>query len=203
MRQMKYLLAFLILFNLSSSQAQDIKFGIEVSPAFNLHAHHSKTTTAWSSENGYGFNAGFAMRYPINEYTALNTGLNYEYVSFDNWAYNTLQSSLRFGSIHLPLMFSREVIGSWHANFGGGINYLFMNNRIVPGTKVSISNSIDKFQPYVGLGVSTLMDRNAGLFELGFNARYHFMELWNENDPIVSASGNHIVALDLVMRFYF
>ena len=199
---MRFLIIVSIFFLTSFSYSQDLKLGIEISPAWNLNAHHSQTTTSWSAENGYGFNIGFAMRYQMNEYTALNTGLNFEYVSFDNWAYNTLQSSLRFGSIHLPLILSKNVIGNWYGNYGGGVNFHLLNRYVVPGTNIDISSSIDKFQPYLAIGTSTLMDRNSGIFELGFLARYHFMELWDKNIPTVVAFSSHIIALDVILRFY-
>lgn len=182
---------------------QEIHLGVDVSPGWNLNSHRTNTT-AWYAEHGYGINAGLAVKYFYNEYNAFQTGLNFEYVSFDNWFDNQLVSSLRFGSLHVPLLANIELgfAESMYIYLGGGVNYLVLNKNITYGIKNDISPSIDKFQPYAALGVNTFTERNSGYFEFGVLGRYHFMELWDEDYPQVEAFSSHIVALDLLIRYY-
>ncbi|MEX1001850.1 MAG: hypothetical protein WDZ35_07035 [Crocinitomicaceae bacterium] len=197
-------ITFLFLLFASSSfvySQEGLQLGVEVSPAWNLNTHRSKATGIRSSESGYGFNVGIPLKWWYAENMAFHSGLNFEYMAFDNRVNNTLIGSNRYGSIHLPLFLNYKLSGGWVALFGGGINYQFFN-QAWSGFGVDISSQINQFQPYLGAGVSTLMERDNGVFEFGAQARYHFLELWAPGTPTVDDFTSKILSLDLILRYY-
>ena len=195
-------LILVILFSITS-YAQEVHIGIDISPSWNLNGHRTNST-AWYAEHGYGFNGGLAVKYFFNEYNALQTGLNFEYTAFDNWANNQLVSSLRFGSLHVPVLvnYSLSFFENWYLYAGGGLKYHLLNRSVSLGNKIDISASVDRFQPYAAFGMNTIIERSVGYFELGFLARYHFMELWDDVQAEMHGYSSHIVSFDLLLRYY-
>ncbi|MCB9223293.1 MAG: outer membrane beta-barrel protein [Crocinitomicaceae bacterium] len=188
--------------NLSLSQ-EGLQLGVDVSPCWVLNTHRQKSSGIRSAESGYGFNAGLALKYWFSEKVAVNSGLTFEYNAFDNRFNNQLISSRRFGSLHLPVMVNYAMSGNWYLLFGGGINYNVINQSW-SGYGVDISSQINAFQPYGGIGVSTLMERDKGLFEFGVTSRYHFLELWKSDAVLFDVSNftSRILSFDLILRFY-
>jgi hypothetical protein len=184
--------------------AQDgFKTGAKISTSFHLNTHRNKQTTIWSSESGYGFAVGIPFRFGYAEGRAFCTGLDYEYIAFDNRVNNYLASSTRFHYLHIPATIHFNVISSLFISAGAGANLTLRSISFVPGTSISLSNSINPFQPYLSLGVGTLAQRGGGLFELSAQARYHFLDIWKKNYPQHAITTSKILSMDLVMRFYF
>jgi hypothetical protein len=201
----KRLYTFLLILILSTtSYAQEgLQLGLEISPAWVVNTHKQKGVGIRSAESGYGFNLGVPIKWWFSETMAFQSGLTFEYTAFDNRVNNTLQSSVRFGSIHLPLMLNYAMSGNWYLLFGGGVNYNIINQSWA-GFGVDISSQVNAFQPYAGLGISTLMERDKGVFEFGVTSRYHFIDLWKA-DAIYFDSENYtskILSFDLLLRFY-
>lgn len=187
----------------TGSHGQKLHLGVNLSPSWNLNSHRTNAT-AWYAEHGYGFTGGFALRYEKTEMISFQSGLDYEYISFDNWANNILVSATRLGALNLPLMLNYKLnfFENWYLGFGGGINYLIQSNVLAGGSKIDVSGSIDEFQPYAALGMNTMMERNTGWFELGLQGRYRFMELWSPNQANSHGYSSHLISVDLLLRFY-
>lgn len=201
MKNLLYTLVHILFWqNLSAQEGAQI--GLSVTTGLQLQTHRSKTTGIWSSQSGYGFSFGMPVKYWTSETRALNTGLDYEYASFDNWANNNLVSSTRYHSLHLPVSYNINLISSWYASFGTGLNYFFRSRTFSPANNVSIGSITNSFQPYLSLGINTFGARGNGFFELGLQARYHFLDLWKKSHPTFLVTTSKILSLDLVMRFY-
>lgn len=193
----------LLILSWQSLIAQEgIQIGASVSTGLQLQTHRSKTTGIWSSQSGYGFSFGVPVKYWTSETRALNTGLDYEYASFDNWANNNLVSSTRYHSFHIPISYNLNLISSWYASLGTGVNYFFRSRTFSPANNVDIGSITNPFQPYLSLGINTFGGRGSGFFELGIQARYHFLDLWKKSHPTFLVTTSKILSLDLVMRFY-
>lgn len=202
---MKRSIIFLLFFCLSKNLvAQDgLQIGASVTTGLALQTHRSKTTGIWSSQSGYGFSFGIPFKYWTSETRAFNFGLDYEYVAYDNRVNNNLVSSTRYHSLHLPLTYNINLFSTWYAAVGTGLNYFIRSRTFSPGNTVDISNSANPFQPYLSLGINTLAKRGSGFFELGVQARYHFLDLWKKTYPNFNVTTSKILSMDLVMRFYF
>lgn len=185
------------------SLAQDgFNTGAHVSTSFQLNSHRNRATRIWSSESGYGFAAGMPFRFGYADERAFVTGIDYEYMAFDSWANNSLQYSMRLHSLHVPLQLNFDLISSWFISTGTGLNYTFRSRVFTPGSNISIASSVNPFQPYLSLGVGSLSSRGNGMFELGIQARYHFLDAWRKSYPLYDVTSSKIISLDLVMRFY-
>lgn len=180
---------------------QKFHLGIEASPAWDINAQKQKTTGIRTSVSGYGFNIGVPIKWFFKENIALQTGLGFEYMVFDNRFNGTLISSERYGQAHVPLMFNYGITDSWFANFGAGINYTLFASSWA-GNAVNVTNQTKQFQPYVGLGASTLVERDKGMFELGAQVRYHFLELFADGTVLANQYNSRIISFDLLLRFY-
>ncbi|MBK6952102.1 MAG: outer membrane beta-barrel protein [Crocinitomicaceae bacterium] len=202
---MKFLRSLFVLIIISQTAiAQDgFNVGAKIATSFHLNTHRNKQTTIWSSESGYGFSVGLPLRFGYADDRAFVTGLDYEYIAFDNRVNNYLVSSTRFHYLHVPATLHFNLISSLFISAGTGINLVLSSKSFVPGVSVNISNSINPFQPYLSLGVGTCVERGSGLFELSAQARYHFLDIWQKDYPQHAITTSKIVSMDLVMRFYF
>ena len=202
---MKRITVFLLFCCLSINLiAQDgLQIGAGITTGLALQTHRSKTTGIWSSQSGYAFSVGVPIKYWTSETRAINTGLDYEFIGYDNWVNNNFISGTRYHSLHVPLTYNINLFSTWYAAFGTGLNYFIRSRTISPSNSVNISNSANAFQPYLSLGINTLAKRGDGFFELGVQARYHFLDLWKRTYPNFNVTTSKILSLDLVMRFYF
>jgi len=195
---------FLFFFLFEDLLAQDgLQIGASVTTGLALQTHRSKTTGIWSSQSGYGFSVGVPIKYWTSETRAFNTGLDYEFVGYDNWVNNNFVSGTRYHSLHIPLTYNINLFSSWYASFGSGLNYFIRSRTLSSANNINISNSTNAFQPYLSLGINTIAQRGNGLFELGVQARYHFLDLWKRTYPNFNVTTSKILSFDLVMRFYF
>lgn len=202
---MKFLRILFVYFILSQTAvAQDgFNIGAKIATSFHLNTHRNKQTTIWSSESGYGFAVGLPMRFGYADGRTFVSGLDYEYVAFDNRVNNYLVSSTRFHYLHIPATIHFNLISSLFISTGAGVNLVLRGIAFVPGTSLNISNSINPFQPYLSLGIGTSAERGGGIFELSAQARYHFLDIWKKDYPQHAITTSKIVSMDLVMRFYF
>lgn len=190
-----------ILFGFGVFSQRSFQTGVHVNTSFNLNAHRANTGI-WSSESGYGFALGIPVRVFSSDDRYFNTGLDYEYMAFDNWANGQLVASTRFQSVNIPLNFNFNISSNWFWSAGSGFNYLFRTHTFTPGSNVDIKGSVNHFQPYLSLGILSAAPRGAGLFELGAQIRYHFLDVWQKWYPIYSVTSSHIISFDLSMRFF-
>jgi hypothetical protein len=202
MKFLRSLLVFMLF--CQTAIAQDgFHVGAKIATSFNLNTHRNKQTTIWSSESGYGFSVGVPLRFGYTDDRAFVTGLDYEYIAFDNRVNNFLVSSMRFHYLHIPATLHFNLISSLFISTGTGVNLVLGAKTLVPGVSVNISNVINPFQPYLSLGIGSFVERGAGLFELSAQARYHFLDIWQKDYPQHAITTSKIMSMDLVMRFYF
>ena len=201
---MKVLFTGLFIALTASSVAQDgLQIGASVSTSFQLNSHRGKATKIWSSESGYGFAVGMPIKYWTQEERAINTGAEYEFIAFDNWANGVFVSSTRLHAIHVPINYQVKLVSSWSATFGSGLDFLFRSVNVNPSNTLSIGNSINPVQPYLSLGVNSMSEGGSGFFELGLQMRYHFLDLWKKSYFLYDVTSSKIISMDLLMRFYF
>lgn len=194
----------LLVLTLSTSFAQKgFKLGVEASPAWYINIQRQASTSLISNTNGYGFNLGVPVRWGFSETMALQTGLNFEMMLFDVRFNKQLQSSNRHGSIHIPLQLSYALSGGWNLLMGTGLNYMILNKQWYLGLTSDISIATNKAQPYAALGISTMMERGSGIFELGVIGRFHFIDLYNGDTTFSDPDfRNWIFSIDLSLRYY-
>lgn len=199
---MKIFFIFIISIATVNALSQEgVQLGIEISPAWDVNLQRPEAAGIISAFSGYGFNVGVPLKWWFSESMAFQSGLTFEYMAFDNRVNNTLFSSERYGSINLPLMLNYAVSGNWFLLFGGGMNYnLFVQSW--SGFSLNILSLRTKFQPYAGFGVSTMMERDKGVFELGAQARYHFLELNAPTTSLAIDNNSNVLSFDLLLRFY-
>ena len=182
--------------------AQDkFKLGAEISPAWHINLQRQISTGLVSNSSGYGFNVGVPVRWVFGEYMSLQTGLTFELMMFDDRFNKQLLSSNRHGSLNVPIILNYQLTGGWNAIFGVGVNYNFMNTQWTPIGKISLQSATNVFQPYAALGISTLMERGMGDFELGVQGRFHFIDLYKNSGNSTDFT-NWILSFDLILRYY-
>jgi Outer membrane protein beta-barrel domain len=202
-RRMKnFLFILILLFSFKSHAQEGFQLGIEVSPAWHLDVQKNKVTTIRTTASGYGFNVGVPIKWWVSDYLALQTGLTFELMLFDERINKTLLSSNRHGSINLPVMFNYALASNWYLLFGGGINYNVLNKQWTSLGKIELGGITNSFQPYAGLGLSTMVERDVGIFELGAQMRYHFIDLYK---PSTFSNGDfvdRVLSFDVLLRYY-
>jgi len=183
----------------TSSFAQDLTLGIELSPSYQLQSIRNKATGLFSSISGYGFNLGAPIKFNLNDNKSFSTGLLYEFSAFDNRVNTFLISSLRLNSLRIPFTYNYPIVEGLYLNAGGGINYVFNSKEYGGGIWLKTNTITNRFQPYIAAGLSTLMDRNTNTYELGVNARYHLIDIWK----YAAQTSTNIIAIDLNLKYYF
>jgi hypothetical protein len=200
---MKKIILVITLFFATTAMSQGVKFGLNVSPSWKIKLTKQKGTGLRSSQGGYGFNAGIPVKYWINEFTSFNTGLDYEFTAFDSYNNGFLVSSFRFNSLHLPLMFNIHLSGPLYAMVGTGVvyNMSVRDLNILAGS--DLSDQSNNVQPYVGLGINSLIEKDFGYFEVGVQGRYQLLDIWKSTYEPEENFNSHLASLDLVLRYYF
>jgi hypothetical protein len=194
------ILAFLLLLIFStSSYSQNINFGIEVSPSFELQSIRNKSTGLFSSISGYGFNIGMPIKFNLDNERSISSGITYEFTAFDNKINNYLVSSLRLNSLHVPFIYNIPVIEGFYFNTGVGLNYIFSSKQFGGGIWLNTNSIVNQVQPYIAAGLSTLVDLGSNNYELGVNARYHIIDIWQ----YANQTRTKIIGIDLNMKYYF
>ena len=202
---MKRIIAILVLAISTQISAQDSpQFGVNISPSWKINAARQVQTGLRSNQSGYGFRVGVPVKFWLNDYTAFNTGLDYEFTSFDGFQNGQLVSSFRFNSLHLPLVFNMHLSGNLYAMAGTGLVYNLTArdlNNITFGTDVSaVTNSL---QPELALGINSFVEKGSGEFEFGVLGRYQILDIWKNDYLPMEPFNSHIISLDLLLRYYF
>lgn len=196
---MKKLVTLLLIIASTNSFSQNINFGLEVSPSFQLQSMRNKNTGLFSSVSGYGFNVGLPIKIALSDDKSLSTGISYEFAAFDNKVNGFLVSSVRFNSIHVPIIYNIPIIEGFYFNTGIGVNYIFSSKQYGGGIWLNINSVTNQIQPYLAAGVSTLVDLGSNTYELGINARYHIIDIWKN----ATQTKTNIIGIDLNMKYYF
>ena len=178
------------------------QFGLNISPSYKLNMAKLQGTGLRTNTGGYGFNLGVPVKYWFNEFTAFNTGLDFEYSAFDSYNNGYLDSSFRFNSLHLPLMFNFHLSGSFYAMAGTGVNYNLRVTDLNSVQSAVVTDLTNKVQPYLGLGVNSLMEKDFGTFEVGVLGRYQLLDIWQADKKPFQSINSHLLTIELLLRFY-
>lgn len=200
----RLILAICLFLSTISIGQEGLMIGIEATPSWHFNIQRQASTKLISNTGGYGFTLGVPVKWGFSETMALQTGLSFEMMLFDQRFNKTLVSSNRHGSVHLPIHLTYALTGGWYFVGGAGVNYCLVNSQWTQLGSINISIATNKFQPYLAAGVSTSMERGNGIFELGMIGRYHFIDLYNGDTSFSDADfKNWIFSTDLVLRYYF
>lgn len=200
---MKKLAILFCLFFTLNSFSQGLQFGLGVSPSYKINMSRQKVTGLRTNQGGYGFNAGIPVKYWISEFTSLNTGLDFEFTAFDSYQNGNLVSSFRFNSLHLPLMFNLHMSGTLYGMVGTGVvyNLSVRDLNVLQGS--DLSNVTNSVQPYLGVGINSLLDKDYGKIEVGVMARYQLLDIWKDDYLPQEPFNSHLASLDFIFRYYF
>ncbi|MFT5821188.1 MAG: hypothetical protein ACI8ZM_002437 [Crocinitomix sp.] len=201
---MKKIILIITLFFASNAMSQDgVQFGLNVSPSWKINMSKQKGTGIRNNQSGYGFNAGVPIKYWLNEFRSLNTGLDFEFTAFDYVQNGFLVSSFRFSSLHLPVMFNFHLSGSLYAMVGTGVVYNFAVRDLNVAQGTDLTGVTNNVQPYLGFGLNSLIEKDFGYFEVGVQGRYQVLDIWKSSYEKYEDSNSHLAALDLILRYYF
>jgi len=187
----------MILIQTLSYSQSNFSLGIEVSPSVKFQTIRNKSTGLFTSLSGYGFNIGLPIKYDLGDYKTISTGVLYEFAAFDTRINTYLINSLRLNSVTVPIVYNYSVTKNYYVNMGGGVNYIFTSKEFGGGGWTNVNQIVNQIQPYVSLGGSLL--KNSNSYELGVNARYYLLSIWNMN----TLTSTNIVSIDLNMKYFF
>jgi len=187
----------MILIQTLSYSQSNFSLGIEVSPSVKFQTIRNKSTGLFTSFSGYGFNIGLPIKYDLGDYKTISTGVLYEFAAFDTRINTYLINSLRLNSVTVPIVYNYSVTKNYYVNMGGGVNYIFTSKEFGGGVWTNVNQIVNQIQPYVSLGGSLL--KNSNSYELGVNARYYLLSIWNMN----TLTSTNIVSIDLNMKYFF
>jgi hypothetical protein len=197
-------LVFLLLFSAGQSQAQGTQLGLTINPAWKVKMSRQKVTGLRTNQSGYGFTVGVPVKHWFNEFTALNTGLEFEFSAFDGFQNGLLVTSNRFNALHVPLLFNFHLSGNMYAMAGTGLVYNLsvkeLNNVTIGANVTSVTNNV---QPYLGAGVNRLLEKDWGKIEVGVLARYQLLDVWKNSYEPLDDFNTHLATLDFLFRYYF
>ncbi len=177
--------------------------GVYIAPSWKINMSKQIQTGLRSSQSGYGFSAGLAVKKELNDFTSFNTGLLYNYAAFDVFASGLLISSFRINSLDLPLLFNTNIKGSWNAMFGGGGVYNMRVRNLDVNFGSDFSNFTNNIQPYLGLGINTKIERADNHILTGLLAKYQLLDIWNKDYIALQNFNSHLVSLDFFFTYYF
>jgi len=187
----------MILIQTLSYSQSNFSLGIEVSPSVKFQTIRNKSTGLFTSLSGYGFNIVLPIKYDLGDYKTISTGVLYEFAAFDTRINTYLINSLRLNSVTVPIVYNYSVTKNYYVNMGGGVNYIFTSKEFGGGVWTNVNQIVNQIQPYVSLGGSLL--KNSNSYELGVNARYYLLSIWNMN----TLTSTNIVSIDLNMKYFF
>ncbi len=201
---MKKIVLIITLFFASNVMAQGgLQFGLNVSPSWKINMSKQKETGLRTNQSGYGFNAGIPVKYWMNEFRSLNTGLDFEFTAFDSYLNGLLVSSFRFSSLHLPVMFNFHLSGTLYGMAGTGVVYNFAVRDLNISQGTDLTGVTNNVQPYLGLGLNSLIEKDFGFFEVGVQGRYQLLDIWKNTYAKQEDFNSHLVSLDFIFRYYF
>lgn len=201
MRNLVFL--FLILTSTQVLAQGSWNFGAYIAPSWKINMSRQIQTGLRSSQSGYGFTAGLAVKKEMNDFTSFHTGLLYNYAAFDVFSNGLLVSSFRINSLDLPLLFNTNLKGSWNAMYGGGGVYNMRVRNLDVNFGSDFSNYTNNIQPYLGLGINTKIERADDHILTGLLAKYQVLDIWNKEYVALQNFNSHLVSLDFFFTYYF
>lgn len=196
---------FAILLLLTSlTYSQDFNIGVEISPNFDFQLFKDKTTKLRSSDSGIGFGTGISLNKKIKEYTFLNSGLKFEFISFDRSTNLNLVSSFRLLNIDVPIFISQNIgtIENWQYSIGGGVKYSIRSRRFDIGYWNDVSSLINKVQPYLSLGLHYRSQSSKNL-QFGTEFKYHIIDIWKKEQQNFNNTNTHLLVIDFSIKYFF
>jgi hypothetical protein len=201
---MRNLVCLLLLWTSTNVLAQgNWNLGVYIAPSWKINMSRQIQTGLRSSQSGYGFSAGIAVRKEMNDFTSFNTGLLYNYAAFDVFSNGLLISSFRINSLDLPLLFNTNIKGSWNAMYGAGGVYNMRVRSLDVNLGSDFSNFTNNLQPYLGLGINTKIERADNHILTGLLAKYQVLDIWNKDYVALQNFNSHLVSLDFFFTYYF
>jgi len=201
---MKKVILLLTLFlGLNSIAQQGFMLGLNISPTWKIIMSSPKQTGLRTYQGGYGFTVGIPVKYWINDYSAFCSGIEYDFSAFDSYQNSNLVSSVRFNSLHLPLMFNVNLSGDWYGLLGAGLLYNLSVRDLNSTIGTDVTAVTNRLQPYLGLGVSTIRSNDYGYFEYGIQLRYQFRDMWDKNYAPLVDFNSHLISGDFIFRYFF
>jgi hypothetical protein len=177
--------------------------GVYIAPSWKINMSKQIQTGLRSSQSGYGFTTGIAVKKEMNDFTSFHTGLLYNYAAFDVFSNGLLVSSFRINSLDLPLLFNSNIKGSWNAMYGAGGVYNMRVRSLDVNLGSDFSNYTNNVQPYLGLGINTKIERADNHILTGLLARYQVLDIWNKDYVALQNFNSHLVSLDFFFTYYF
>ncbi len=193
----------LILFSTQVLAQGSWNFGVNIAPSWKINMSRQIQTGLRSSQSGYGFTAGLAVKKEMNDFTSFNTGLLYNYAAFDVFSNGLLVSSFRINSLDLPLLFNTNIKGSWNAMYGAGGVYNMRVRSLDVNLGSDFSNFTNNVQPYLGLGINTKIERADNHILTGLLAKYQLLDIWNKDYVALQNFNSHLISLDFFFTYYF
>lgn len=199
----KIILIITLFFGITGISQEGWQVGLSVSPSYKINMSKQKGTGLRTNQGGYGFSVGVPVKYWLNEFTAFNTGIDYEFTAFDSYQGTLLISSFRFNSLHVPVMFNIHLSGKLYAMVGSGVVYnaSVRDLNVLQGN--DLSSVTNRVIPYLGLGLNSFIDKDFGYFEVGVQGRYQLLDIWKSTYLPQENFNSHLVSLDFIFRYYF
>ena len=119
-----------LVFNVMTANSQtNLELGIDISPSIKFQTIRNKATGLFTSIGGYGFNVGLPIKYNLDDYKTISSGVLYEFSAFDTRVNTQLINSLRLSSVSIPVVYNHPITENYYVNLGGGINYVFQSKE--------------------------------------------------------------------------
>ncbi|WP_070138474.1 outer membrane beta-barrel protein [Crocinitomix algicola] len=201
MRKIFYIAVLII--SIGSYGQEGVKVGLNVSPGFKVNMSKQKGTGLRNNNTGYGFNVGLPVKVWVSEFTALNTGVNYDFAAFDSYFDGLLISSFRVSAIDVPVLFNIHMSGQYYGLLGGGVAYNLRVADLNAALGTNLTGVSNRIQPYLSVGINNLMEKDFGLLEIGILGRYQLLDIWKSSYQPYENISSHLVSLDLLFRYYF
>ena len=202
-RMKNFLFGIFLLFTGSSFSQSGVEIGLNLSPGYRVLLSKQVGTGLRSSQSGFGFTAGVPVKYWLNEFTSINTGLNYEFTAFDTNVKGLLLSSFRINSVSLPLVFNLHLNRTFYLMAGTGVNYNFAARDINIFGGADLTHQMNKIQPYLALGANSLIERGDSNLEVGVVAHYQLLDIWKKSYTAKENFNSHIASINFVLQYYF
>lgn len=199
----KISLVFLLILNFTVFAQDGVQIGLNVSPGFKVNMSKQKGTGLRNNSTGYGFNVGIPVKFWMREFTAFNTGINFDHAAFDSYLNGVLVSSFRINAVDVPLAFNLHMNGRYYGILGGGVVYNLRVTDLNAVQSAVITDFTNLIQPYITVGINNLVEKDFGFLEIGVQGRYQLLDIWKSSYTPYENFNSHLISLDLLLRYYF
>ena len=104
----------------TSYSQQHLLMGVEITPTMAMSIQKDRATGILSSKNGMGFKAGLPLRWAISETRIINTGLNFEFMQFNQTIARSTGGASKITALNLPVSLGIQMSGNTFFMIGGG-----------------------------------------------------------------------------------